>query len=193
MTSPGYYEKKNETKVDKELLRLHEATGETSVLPSYAAKTWKLPKDDGGEKVMLKAKEYTQYAKDKGSKAYDIFDSLIGAKDYNSLSDEDKVEVASKVYEYANAVAKSNVSDYTLRDTAAKIQKCEKAGIPAGVAIVAYVAQKDVKGDKDKKGNTIQLSASKNKKEAIDKKTPFINKKQRELLYELFEVSEKVW
>lgn len=193
MTSPGYYEKKSATDVDKELLRLYDKTGETSVLPSYAAKTWTLPKDDGGDKVKLTAKEYTEYAKDKGSKAYDIFDSLIDSQTYKSMSNDDKVEVAIKVYEYANAVAKSNVSDYTLRDTAAKIQKCEKAGIPAGVAIVAYVAQKDVKGDKDSKGNTIQLSASKNKKEAIDRMTPFINKKQRELLYDLFEVSEKVW
>ena len=192
MTSPGYYEKKNATDVDKELLRLHDATGEASVLPSYAAKTFTLPKDDGGDKVKLTAKEYTQYAKDKGSKAYDIFDSLIGSKGYNGLSDEDKVEVASKVYEYANAVAKSNVSDYTLRDTAAKIQKCEKAGIPAGVAIVAYVAQKDVKADKDSKGNSIQYSKSKKQKEAIDRATPFVNKKQRELLYDLFGVSEKV-
>ena len=211
MLSPGYASGNKATAVDKELQSLYKKTGETSVLPSYADKTFELPADLGGEKVKLNAKEYTEYAKTKGGKAYDIFDSVIGTKNWNSLSDDEKVEAASLVYKYANAIAKTKVSDYTLtemedgkvkknkdgevvyRDVAGKIQECEKAGIPAGVAIVAYVAQKDVKGDKDKKGNTIQLSASKNKKEAIDKMTPFINKKQRELLYDLFEVSSKVW
>ena len=212
MLSPGYASGNKATAVDKELQSLYKKTGENSVLPSYADKSFELPKDNGGDKVKLNAKEYTEYAKAKGGKAYEIFDSVIGTKNWNSLSDAEKVEAAETIYKYANALAKTKVSDYTLtkmdedgkvlknkddevvyRDVCGKIQACEKAGIPAGVTIVAYIAQKDIEGDKDKDGDTIPLSASKNKKEAIDKMTPFINKKQRKLLYELFEVSEKVW
>ena len=188
MLSPGYLESDKTTGVDKELLKLAEATGETKVFPDAADKTFEVK----GEKVKLTAEEYTQYAKDKGQKSYEIFDSIIGTRTWNSLSNDERVEVSSKVYEYANALAKSNVSDYELQDTAAKFKACEDAGIPAGVAIVAYCAQKDVKGDKDSNGKTVQLSASKNKKKAIDDATPFLNQKQRTMLYDLFGVSEKV-
>ena len=188
MLSPGYASSDKATEVDEELLELYDETGENSVLPAYAAKTFEVK----GEKVKLTAEEYTQYAKDKGQKSYEIFDSIIGTRTWSSLSNDERVEVSSKVYEYANALAKSNVSDYELQDTAAKFKACEDAGIPAGVAIVAYCAQKDVKGDKDSSGKTIQLSASKNKKKAIDDATPFLNQKQRILLYDLFGVSEKV-
>jgi len=191
MLSPGYYSVSQETEVDRELQKLYEATGESSVLPNTAYKSFDLP-DNGGE-VKLSTGEYTQFAKERGSKAYDIFEELIDTRAYKAMSNEQKIDAAKQIYAYATAVAKSNVSDYELQDTAAKIQKCEKADIPAGVAIVAYIAQKEAKGDKDANGNTISLSASRNKKAAIDKNTPFLNKKQRELLYDLFGVSEKVW
>ena len=50
-----------------------------------------------------------------------------------------------------------------------------------------------MKGDRDANGNTITLTASKKKKAAIDKATPDLTQEQREVLYESFGVSPKVW
>jgi hypothetical protein len=189
MLSPGYLETNKETYIDRELKKLAEETGNSNVLPDTADKTFKV----GTVTKKLTAEEYTEYAKEKGSKAYEIFDSIIGTSTWSSLSNEEKADVASKVYEYANAIAKSEVSDYELRDTAAKFKACEDAGIPAGVAIVAYEAQKGLKGDKDADGDTIPLSAAKKKKAAVDGATPFLNQNQRIKLYDVFDISEKVW
>ena len=57
----------------------------------------------------------------------------------------------------------------------------------------AYIAQKGAKGDKDRDGKTIALSASKNKKRAIDAAAKDLTTAQKRKLYEAFGVSEKVW
>lgn len=56
-----------------------------------------------------------------------------------------------------------------------------------------YEAQKRAESEKDKDGNTINLSLAKNKKKAIDKANPGMNKQKLEQLYQYFDVSEKVW
>ena len=191
MLSPGYLTQRKETAVDKELQRLYEATGEQAVLPSYSSKSFALPGEEG--RVKMTGDEYTQYAKTRGQKAYAIFDSIIGGSGYKGLSSSEKAQAAQEVYRYATAIAKAEVSDYQLQDTCKKIRECEQSGIPAGVAIVAYIAQRDEVGDKDAKGKTVALSASRKKKAAIDQATPLLSEAQREQLYGLFGVSEKVW
>lgn len=57
----------------------------------------------------------------------------------------------------------------------------------------AYLATKGITGDKDENGKTITNSASRKKKEAIDKAVPNATTKQKRLLYEAIGVSEKVW
>lgn len=67
------------------------------------------------------------------------------------------------------------------------------AGIPQEVYYNAMVAVKDVKSDKGKDGNTVSLSASKNKKAAIDQVAQGLTIEQKRKLYKAFNVSEKVW
>ena len=74
-----------------------------------------------------------------------------------------------------------------------KAQKANKSLISYEAFYDAYFAQKDVTGDKDKNGKTIALSESGNKKLAIDKATPGLTQKQREVLYDMFDVSKSVW
>lgn len=57
----------------------------------------------------------------------------------------------------------------------------------------AYFAARGITGDKDENGKTITNSASRKKKEAIDKAVPNATTKQKHLLYEALGVSEKVW
>jgi len=69
----------------------------------------------------------------------------------------------------------------------------DKAGISEEQLLAAYEAQKNVKGDKDEDGKTVYLSAARKKKEAVDKATQGLSKRQREKLYSLFKISEQVW
>jgi ABC-type glycerol-3-phosphate transport system substrate-binding protein len=54
-------------------------------------------------------------------------------------------------------------------------------------------AQKDAEGKKNNKGKTISGTKSKAKKQAIDKATPGLNKKERETLYEIFNVGKTAY
>lgn len=57
----------------------------------------------------------------------------------------------------------------------------------------AYLAARGITGDKDENGKTITNSASRKKKEAIDKAVPNATTKQKHLLYEALDVSDRVW
>lgn len=92
-------------------------------------------------------------------------------------------------YSSAAALEISQMSD----NQKAQAERARTAGIRDEMFLGTYEAQKDVKGDKDAKGNTVNLSASKKKKAAIDAATPGLTQAQREVLYSAFGVSEKVW
>ena len=125
MLSPGYAESKNVTKVDNELLRLAEATGDSNVYPDTADKTFKVK----GESVKLNAKQYTQFAKTKGQTAFDILEAAVDSSTYKKMTDAEKTDFVKDVYEYANAKAKAEVSSYQLDGKNAKIAQAEKKGI----------------------------------------------------------------
>lgn len=73
--------------------------------------------------------------------------------------------------------------------------KAVEAGINYKQYMAALQASKGAESDKDKDGKTIALSLAKNKKAAIDEAVKEFNltKKQKELLYEANDVSNKVW
>lgn len=108
--NPAYTSSLNVTPVDEEIQRLYNETGIGSVVPSRADKTIKV----NGEDVNLSGEEYVTYAKTKGQTAYDLLESIIQTDAYGKLSDEEKAKVVNDIYEYANNVGKSAVSDYYL-------------------------------------------------------------------------------
>jgi len=122
--SPGYLENINTTKVDEGLQNLYDKTGE-NVLPSKAQKYIKY---DGITKD-LTAKEYNEYKKIKGNLSYQMIDNVINNQSFRSLADSDKVKVVKNAYDYANAVAKSKVSNYKLDGENKKIYEAEQKGI----------------------------------------------------------------
>ena len=73
--------------------------------------------------------------------------------------------------------------------------KVVEAGITYPQYITAMQAIKGIESDKDKDGNTIKYSKDRNKKAAIDEavKDFDLSEKQKEILYEANDVSEKVW
>ena len=79
------------------------------------------------------------------------------------------------------------------KDVGEKAAEYVAQGVTYDQYYAAYFAARGITGDKDENGKTITNSASRKKKEAIDKAVPGASTKQKHLLYEAIGVSEKVW
>lgn len=99
---------------------------EPAIIPTTASKSFML----NGERVYLSAKEYEQFAKQRGQMAHKIMTQMIRSDNFDDLSYDEMQEVLKKAYEYSGAVAKSEVSDYELDEWQAQAAKLEKKGVP---------------------------------------------------------------
>lgn len=111
--NPAYVSDVNESELEKELLRLYEATGESGVLPSRAGKSFSA----NNEKINLTGEQYVKYAEKKGGEAYKWMMTLTQSNAYRSMSDEEKADCVKYIYEAANEVAKSGIvgSSYEMK------------------------------------------------------------------------------
>lgn len=123
--SPGYYSNDKSTETDKRLMDLYRKTGDSSVLPDIASKSFK---DDEGIKY-LSADEYVEYSKKRGLLSYDYVTEFLNKADVENLEDSTKTDIINDLYGYANALAKSQVSSYAIDGKYEKAQLAEKAGI----------------------------------------------------------------
>ena len=191
--SPGYYKKTDMTPADKEMDRLYNITGESGILPYETPKTATLDE----KTYELAPKEYTEYAKTMGQTSSGALEKLIKKAAYQNMTDSKKAEIIKNINQYSKGLAtyeylKEQGMDYS-SPTFDKPHSMIKKGISIEDYFLAYEAQKGIKGDKDKKGNTIALSTSKKKKEAIDRAAKDLSEEQKEILYEAFDISEKVY
>ena len=105
--SPGYYSNLEYDETSEELKRVFKETGE-DVFPDVAPKSFEV----GGETKHLTAEEYVTYAKAKGSYSFEYIQELLNSNAYTKLTDDEKAKVIENLYKFANAKAKSTVSDY---------------------------------------------------------------------------------
>lgn len=132
MLSPGYYANTSEmTKVDEEIQRLYQATGNASVAPSSYVTNVTV----GGVKTRLSEKDHEAIARDMGTTQYQILDELIKNPFYKSMSDEDKAEVITQVYGVAKDVAASKNID-GFESNKALFKAYQKGGVDG---VVSYI------------------------------------------------------
>lgn len=182
--SPGYTGRKQTSDMEKELQRLYEETGESGVLPSPAGKSV----TSGGNRYNLTAEEYTAYQRAVGRTAYDRLNELTGTAAYLALTDEQRAEAVSTVYDYAKDFAKEQVlrsrgEEYAASSERQKIDAAERNGIPLSVYLSYIVRAKALRADKKENGDTINGSL-KRKKEKILKEMG-INDQQKAVLLAL--------
>lgn len=91
------------TEIDKELKDLYSRTGEDSIIPSTYIKKYIMFKE---QKYETNSKTYTQYKKTYGEKASITLESLFKTNTYKEATDEDKIKMINRVYDYANDEAK---------------------------------------------------------------------------------------
>jgi len=106
--NPAYTSQIETSKMEEELQRLYDATGEKGVLPDRAPKYFTVDK----ERKDLTGEEYVEYATERGQRSYDMLTELTGLPEYKDMTDEEKAEAVDMVFEYADAVAKTDVSNY---------------------------------------------------------------------------------
>ena len=134
--NPAYASTIESSDMEKELERLYGETSSSAVFPSRAAKYFNVD----GERVDLTGKQYVTYAAWKGQLSYKLMTELVGTDYYKQADDIDKAELVSKVYEYANAVAKTKVSGYKLDGWVEKAADAESYG----VSVTEYLRWKSV-------------------------------------------------
>lgn len=143
--NPAYTSTVDESKMEKELLRLYEATGESGVFPERADKYFTVD----GKRKDLTGEEYVRYATLKGQKSYKLVSDLVKSDAYKKLSNEEKAKAIKEAYDYANQKAKQTISNYK-PDT--WVQKADEFGSNVG----SYISFKtEVSGAKEDNGGKI--------------------------------------
>ena len=127
--NPAYVSQVSEDPLEAEIRRLYEQTGDTAVLPDRAPKKFTVD----GEDINLTAAQYKQYATMRGQTAFEVAVAMTQNPAYSRLSDAEKVEAMDEVYEYANDLAKAQVSDYEPPNW---IKSVEESGISPTIAIL---------------------------------------------------------
>lgn len=140
--SPGYVAKDKSTPVDDEVKRIYDETKDSAVLPSYADKKFSI----NGEYKHLTSKEYETFAKVKGQTSYKIIEEMLNNPHYKVLDSEEQAKVIAKAYDYAQAKAKEEVSDYELSKQEKLIDANPVYGLMGATAF-------KTEADKDKNGS----------------------------------------
>ena len=187
-SNPAYTSKVSGSKMEDELSRLYEATGEAKVLPQRAPKSFTVDK----ENKQLTGEEYVKYATKRGQTSYKIVSELTGLASYKSMSDGDKADAVAKAYEYANIVGKMSVSNYQTDGWAAKaIDTVKKTGVSEAQYIALYLAKGGIESLKDKNGDTISNSEGLQIMELVYQQKG-LSDKQRAALFEDFGVGKSI-
>lgn len=94
------------TEIDNAIEKLYGATNDKTVFPRVAPY-----KISGGELdgEALTGKEREAYQKTMGQLSYDLVSEFVNGSAYSEMTDEQKADVLSKIYEYANDTAKREV------------------------------------------------------------------------------------
>lgn len=120
--NPAYTSSMQVTDVDKEIQRLYNQTGDGGVVPDRPQKYITVD----GERVDLTGEQYVEYATKRGQTQFKLLEELLDSSLYRSLSDEEKSQAVSSVYNYADMLGKAAVSDYQPEDWVAEAQNAKK-------------------------------------------------------------------
>lgn len=97
--NPAYVSQWDVDEVEKELQRVKDATGSTSVFPDRAEKSVTI----GGETKALTAEQYERYATALGQERYKLAKEATSSSAYKAMSDADRAACIAKLYSVARA------------------------------------------------------------------------------------------
>ena len=168
-------------------MRLYEATGEGGVFPQLAAKTITV----NSKKKHLTSEEFVKYATDKGKTSRRLVEAIVESSAYKTAGNKDKVKMVKLAYEYANELAKAEVSEYDPDKWVLNCRKAKRNGVPEDVFISLKVQTTDIESLKDSEGKTITNSESLLKMQKIYE-VKGLSDTQRQMLFESFGIGKTV-
>jgi len=132
--NPAYVSQIDVDKVEHELQRLADATGETGIFPERAEKS--ITGKDGKDKNFT-ADEYVAYAKDLGQTSYKLVQAGMNTAAYRSMSNTEKAEYLNDLFSYAGAAARAKAGGKELEGWKLNAKNAQK---DLGVSTAEYIA-----------------------------------------------------
>ena len=105
LLSPGFYKNRTLTEQDNEILRMYDKTMDTAVIPKTLDKSFDYEK----QTYYLDNRQYSDMSRILGEVSYEQLDKLFDHKGYKRISEEDKVFMIDKMYDYAYFKAKDAI------------------------------------------------------------------------------------
>lgn len=113
LLNPGQIGNIRETTIDDEINDLYASTGDAAVFPKKAAWSYKI----NGETVKLNSEQYSEYQRIMGQNAYGMASALINSASYNNMSDDQKAGAIADLYNFADALAKTELLGYDIESS----------------------------------------------------------------------------
>lgn len=113
LLNPGQIGNIRETPIDDEINDLYASTGDAAVFPKKAAWSYKI----NGETVKLNSEQYSEYQRIMGQNAYGMASALINSASYNNMSDDQKAGAIADLYNFADALAKTELLGYDIESS----------------------------------------------------------------------------
>lgn len=164
LINPAYVSQVDVDKVEAELQRVKDATGDSTVFPSRAEKSIEFD----NETHNLTAEQYQKYAKAKGQNSYKLVQQAMQLSAYKKMGNGGKAELLNKMLGYANYKAKRAVFPKYSSDAYAKYEEAEKNGVSPAEYYVFRTTDNTLTADKDVNGNTIAGSKKEKVLDAIN-------------------------
>lgn len=139
LLNPGQIGNIRETPIDDEINDLYASTGDAAVFPKKAAWSYKI----NGETVKLNSEQYSEYQRIVGQNAYGMASALINSASYNNMNDDQKAGAIADLYNFADALAKTELLGYDIESskTYKKMYEIYQDKGAAGVATFLGIKQ----------------------------------------------------
>lgn len=139
LLNPGQLGNVRETPIDDEISDLYATTGDAAVFPKKAAWSYNI----NGETVKLNSEQYSEYQRVMGQNAYGMASALINSASYNNMSDDQKAGAIADLYNFADALAKTELLGYDIESsqTYKKMYEIYQDKGAAGVATFLGIKQ----------------------------------------------------
>jgi len=190
MFSPSNKKENRAGDAATEIYRVYQATGNSSVIPALAPYSYEWD----GEKYTLSAKDRSEQQRQMGGVVTDIVNDLMQNPIYKKMSAEDQGKVIELAILYSNNTAKTNylVANAGAKDERDGWMKDAEANVKHGLSLADTIlikyATKDIKGDKDASGKTIDGSKAANVAAVIDGMG--LNSGEKDYAYSTFVLSD---
>lgn len=150
------------SKVDNELTRLYDETGESTILPDTLSKKLTI----NGQDYRLTNEEYNEYKTSYGKTSYNLLNDLVTSSEYQNMSNTQKQIAIESIYDYAkekNKVDYANKVNETIETSTNYniLEELKKSG-ESQTQYLNYLSKtKEIQGEKaNQKKNQLLLDAN---------------------------------